>query len=311
MDRHKIDQYGHRLVDSGEESLEHRINRKADKYAKIRDNEGNEARKTALHMELLTLCIRYFRVVGQGMASQDTYDDVLVNELYWCLKHHSASKGPFTHYVRFRYKRQSMTVAEREYKSTPEIVPLDEEKHEFEATEVQPFFEEDSHIHADAMLAEFISLVVEFLDHLPDKKHNERAKLYLRMNFTEWTTYSVKMQPVIHDCEHFESQETRFFSTMELPFLDVFMARACRSIRALWGCELKEGMGTILRLDDPALKAKNPPAPWKLPTSVYVDYVSSKGYKVTSAVISQHRKKFELLKEQMGNRLDDGAKYRD
>ncbi|MBR3234205.1 MAG: hypothetical protein IKG11_01165 [Atopobiaceae bacterium] len=311
MDRDEVDQYGHKLVDNGKESLERRINRKAVRYAKIRDGEGNAARKLALRAELLTLCLHYFRVVGQGMSKRDAYDDVLVNELYWCLDHFDSAKGLFTHLLRFRYKRQSATAADREYKVASTIEPFDEEEHLSGATEDQLSFEDSSHEQADAMLAEFISLVVEFLDHLPDRKHNERAKLYLRMNFTEWTTYSVKIQPVIDGCELFESQETRFFSTMELPFLDAFMAESCRSIRKLWKCELKEGMGTILRLDDPALQKKNPPAPWKLPISVHADYVSSKGYKVTSAVISQHRKKFELLKEQMSNRLDDGAQLRE
>ena len=303
MDRNVVDQYGHKLVENGKESLERRINRKAVRYAKIRDSEGNTARKLALRTELLTLCLHYFRVVGQGISKPDTYDDVLINELYWCLDHFDSTKGLFTHLLRFRYKRQSATAADREYKVVSKMVPLDEEEHLSGTTEDQLSFEDNSHENVDAMLAEFISLVVEFLDHLPDRKHNERAKLYLRMNFTEWTTYSVKIQPVIDGCALFESQETRIFSTVEMPFLDAFMAEPCRSIRKLWTCELKEGMGTILRLDDPALQKKNPPAPWKLPISVHVEYASGKGYKVTNAVISQHRKKFELLREQMSNRL--------
>ncbi len=302
MGRHEVDQYDHRLIDSGDESLEYRINEMAVEYASIRDSDGSKAQRLALRTELLTLCIRHFRVVGQGMSARVAFDDVLVDELYWCLEHFDASKGDFTHLLRFRYKRQSKSAADREHKSMQIYEPFDEETLENEAAEDRPNLEEGSSVHVNAMLAEFISLVTEFLDHLPDRKHNERAKLYLRMNFTEWTTYSVKTQSVIDDCEPFESQEGHFFSAMELPFLDVFMAEPCRSIRALWGCELKEGMGTILRVDDPALQAKNPPAPWKLPIGVHLDYVSSKGIKVTSAVISQHRKKFEQLKEMIAQK---------
>lgn len=151
----------------------------------------------------------------------------------------------------------------------------------------------------NAFVAEFITLVVEFLDHVDDKAHSERAKLYLKMNFTEWTTYAVKVQPTYDWCVPFENEEVRIFANIENGFLDVYMADVCRTVRKLWSTDLKSGYGEIVNLDDERMAGKNAPAPWKLATSVHRDYLAGIGIKVTPAVISQHRKRFNELKQQL------------
>jgi hypothetical protein len=161
--------------------------------------------------------------------------------------------------------------------------------------------DDTSFLRADAAIVEFISLVVDFLDHSADKAHSERAKLYMKMNFTEWVTYAIKVLPVFDWCAPFLSEEVRIFATTEDGFLDTYMAEVCRTIRKLWLTDLKGGYGEIVDLDDVRLAYGTAPAPWKLATSVHIDYLATLGIKVTPAVISQHRKKFNELKEQLEN----------
>ena len=243
--------------------------------------------------------------------SWSSYDDTLIDTLFWCLDHLDPTKRPYTHFVRFKYSRMRLTDAKKEKAREERLADLDEQslgdsveicgssQSEFTMDEEQQTEESPTFAKVNASVAEFLSLVVGFLEHTSDKAHSERAKLYLKMNFTEWTTYAVKVQPVYDWCMPFQNEERRIFATVENDFLDVYMADVCRTIRKLWSTNLKDGYGEIINLDDERLSQKNPPAPWKLSTSVHRDYLAGRGIKVSPAVISQHRKRFNELKGQL------------
>lgn len=328
MSKHRVDAYGHKLLDVKDDKLERRINRLATKYATARDDVGQSARAMSLKTDVLTLSLSYFYVVGQGMGQQygSSFDEVLEETLLWCLARLEPNKRPFTHFVRFKYPRMRYTEAKKEDRIQESFVELVEQskydkdadgdgeyiyEDETSGAVVEPEADPDAlegegegtpFARVDSAVAEFLTLVIGFLDHAPDKSHNLRAKLYMKMNFTEWATYAVKVQPQYGYCWAFEAQESRIFTSVEGGFLNVYMAGECESVRELWETELKEGYGEIIRLDDPRLQSKSPPAPWKLLTSVHLDYLAGMGIKVSSAVISQNRKKFNALKEQLSTR---------
>ena len=321
MGRHAVDLYGHRLVDSGDSRLELRINRKAKEFATLRGDNTNLARMLALRSEILSMSLSFFRVVGQGVSKGASFDEPLIDTLYWCLEHLDPAKRPYTHYVRYKYKLERLTQANAEKALIDDVDSLDEQELDglnaaviddgYDAVdeEAQSFESDEdmldgSAVHesmnkADAAIAEFLTLVIGFLDHAPDKSHTRNAQLYMRLNFTEWTTYAVKVLPALEYGEPFEREEGRIFATVEDGFLNVYMAEPCATVRQLWNTSLREGFGEIIPWDDLRMQSRRPPAPWKLSTRVHLDYLASLGVKVTPAVISQHRKRFNALKEQL------------
>lgn len=327
MPRHNVDLYGHVLLDNKDARLEGEVNRLAKRYAVARDHKGQEARALSLRAEVVTRALSFFYVVGRDLDPKldVTFDDVLVDTLTWVLDRYDPERGAFTYFVRYKYKRMVKSTAEKEHAHQQRFVELVEQsKDDVDSYEDGlPYEDEQSSTSAEvedalaalaadeadladnetdrveSAVAEFLTLVIGFLDHTPDKSHDDRAKLYLRMNFAEWTTYAVKVQPVYEDCRPFERQQRRIFSAAETGFMDMYMADLCRTVRRLWLTELKDGYGEIIKLDDERLLRKKAPAPWKLAIAVHLEYLRTLGIKVTSGVISQHRATFKALKEQL------------
>ena len=300
-------------VDAGHARLERRINSHAEEYAVARLSEDEEARALSLRYSILNDSMRFFPNYDSGLGGRrdDAFNEVLVDTLMWCLERHDPQRSPFTNFVRFKFKRKTISwnkkaaeKAERDATRRIEIDSLGEGslmQYGIYSEDSQQFEEKPvtSGDQVTAAVIEFISLVIEFLEHSLDRAHSERAKLYMRMNFTEWTTYSVKAQPTLWHCEPWMSDQTRIFATIENGFLNVYMSAPCASIHELWDTALREGYGEIIRLDDPRLQTSRPPAPWKLATSVHLDYLYSLGIKVTPGAVSQHRSKFNALKKEL------------
>ena len=329
--------YSHRLKDSGNKRLEEKINRMFSEYAQLRHDPKDRDRARTLLGDILILLSRHFTVVGQdleAMEHQTSFDEIMDDILIDALKEYDPSRGLFTHFLRYRYKKNRLSEAMREDKRQRSLVEFrDMDAHPDADAADSDWQDDDEHGgveerlgdadaadsgwrydgrystpgyagEADEMckavvVSKVLSLLDSYLEGLGTNPETQRTRLYFRMIFTERMTYSVKVTPVFEDCEPLEAEEALVFHIVEVGFLDVFMAGICRTIRQLWDTPLRDGYGKIIKRDDPRMQRKNPPAEWKLRIDVYLGYLKKEGIGVSSAVISQNRKKFTDLYEKL------------
>lgn len=139
--------------------------------------------------------------------------------------------------------------------------------------------------------------VLNFLDYHEGGRHQAKSKLYMRMVFTERSTYAVRSQLDFEECEPFVRHERDTFRAAEIPFLDTFVADSTPdlwSIRRLWEIVFKERrQGSIDHLVDRinrfehGEKGLTPPSVSWIDIRDYQDYLKSQyGIEATDSVIS-------------------------
>lgn len=311
--------YGHILV-TIRPDLEMRLNRKARMYKRLDPvNDGEVARKLKAEVVELLLKVFYVRGIGVSGGIDETFASIMSDSLD---KYDPSIGIPYSGFVRFlhdRRKRNPLTKEDQfnydmlvrygsdfEAGDREELDGLSSKRPHPEEwglgdaasgdasaaedmSEVGVAQAEDAAM--EAVFLNMLTLVVAFLEHAEDKRDfTPRKKLYTRMFFTESVTRLVKSRTMFEECRPFQKHERDTFSTMELPFQDMYMAGLCRTICDIWQTALKDGFGSI----------SAGAATWKLPADTFRDYVFAiEGEMISRPVVSEQRNNYKKLQSQL------------
>ena len=138
-------------------------------------------------------------------------------------------------------------------------------------------------------------LVIEFTQHRADKAHNDVAKLFRCMCFTDKTTSLVKRQKEYNDCRFVERHWSDALEAMEQGFLDFYMVSSCATVESLWSAPIKECYR--FAIEDGVSGSIGMLEAWAVINDAYRDYISDiVGYdKPSSPRVSQRKNEFMSL----------------
>lgn len=151
----------------------------------------------------------------------------------------------------------------------------------------------------DLLLLRTLSLIMSFLGKT-DRAANETRKLYTKMFFSETLSRMTKVRTE-GELAPLQKQEKNLFKAVELPFQDSYTVAACRTIIELWQVAFIAGVPEPKRPfnDNPKKFDKAPQYNWTLAASVFISYLRSLGKPASDALVSQQRKHFEELLQEL------------
>lgn len=295
---HQFDAYGHRLIDTGDEELERRINRLAERLAALANQEGMTDRVRAIRTELFTCCMSFFRVVGQGIArGGDPFDEVLLDILmdqtdYEYVigkgrerKRFNPDRGPFTWYIRFLFRRRTIDRGNQENRDTPDlqIEGPEEEQYGYPEPEDHEHVDPVDVLYAEELYIELLVLATRLKGMATDDRNAGAgmASTGRHMALTEAITYLIKNEDWDDATPHYLGRHERdTFRAMEVSFLDWFMEAVCRSFPEIWHTHIEHRYVTRTRY--PLLNAM-----------AYIDYLEARfGRRIAGARVTQYRNEF-------------------
>lgn len=246
---------------------------------KTTQTAGNEAVITALKNELWILSFELFDPTVESFREKGPNKDrelqrasmVFLDVFVEACAKYEPSKGPFTNYLSYLFKRRLVNAYEKDCISAPEGESINNEKEDENGISkagpepVAPASDEpEENAVFHSYLAELTAMILNFSKRHKGKANNKehRRRMWYQLFYTENMTMAARTEKL--SLRH----ERDIFAAMKLPYLDYYMSKICRTIDALANTPLKPYEEVV-----PARKGKIEETELPLPADVSLTYL--------------------------------------
>lgn len=229
-------------------------------------------------------------------------DMVITDVLLNAIENYDHEKNPnfsayFFTYYKYRIgdlKKEEIKHNKRTAAVTFSTTEKDEEIENDPLNDITTDDEEALHIKTDYpdKLINILSMSTKFYEHNKGKAANEKRRYYSGLFSTDRSVSVLKAFPDIAD----NINETEYFDSINLDFLDFFMSQECSDIKDIISCGLKKNSQLM---DNCQESIRDQEAVQPLKPAVYRKYIyEDTGEQITDAAFSLQKKSFdELLKK--------------